>query len=235
MGIDELQREGGACFWCGSVVRFRSLMAILSALLYNEIIPLPDFKRNKKITGMGMSDASCYASPLSAAFSYENTYYHQEPFFDITKIEESDHDKFDFVISSDVFEHVLSPIQPAFDNLCKIIKPGGSLIFSVPYKMAGETEEHFPVLNEFSVQKESSGEWALLNKNANGETERYSNLVFHGGSGATLEMRLFSLEALMKNLREAGFTDIRVHNEPAFKYGIYWPKPFGIPLLARKG
>jgi len=202
--------------------------------LYNEIVPLPRFKTDKKIIGLGMSDAACYASLLSEKFSYTNSYYHKEPFFDITNIKESDHQKYDFVISSDVFEHVLSPVQRAFDNLYQILKPDGKIIFSVPYKMIGETDEHFPVLNEFSVQKEPSGEWVLLNKNANNEIERYTNLVFHGGQGATLEMRLFSLEALIKNLSVAGFSDIKVHSEPAFESGIYWAQPFGIPISARK-
>lgn|GEM_PF-6955175 len=156
---DQLQREGGACMVCGSVVRFRSIVAILSTLLYNEIVSLPRFKKDKKVTGLGMSDAFCYASLLSEKFSYTNTYYHEEPLFDITNIKECDHSRYDFVISSDVFEHVLSPVQRAFDNLYKILKPDGKIIFSVPYKMTGETDEHFPVLNEFSVQKESSGEW----------------------------------------------------------------------------
>lgn len=181
-----------------------------------------------------MSDSKCYASILKEKFSYQNTYYHKRPLFDITKIKESDHNKFDFVISSDVFEHVLSPIQLAFDNLYKVMKPNGALIFSVPYKMHGETEEHFPLLNDFSIEKEASGNWILTNKKENGDVEQFSNLIFHGGPGSTLEMRLFSVESLIVNLQKAGFVDIRVHSKPAFENGIFWPEPFGIPVSARK-
>jgi len=52
----------------------------------------------------------------------------------------------DFIISSDVFEHVNSPIADAFRSLRKLIKPTGVIIFSVPYNKNGEENFTFVVI-----------------------------------------------------------------------------------------
>jgi hypothetical protein len=49
----------------------------------------------------------------------------------------------------------------------------------------------------------------------------------------TLEMRMFGEADLLKRLREAGFSSVRVcpNADPAF--GVDWPIDFHLPILAR--
>jgi hypothetical protein len=79
---------------------------------------------SKKIRGIGMSDDQRYARELCRVFSYTNTYYDQEPKLDIRQLPEQLIGCADFVISSDVFEHVSPPVFPAFQQLRKLLKPG---------------------------------------------------------------------------------------------------------------
>lgn len=75
--------------------------------------------------------------------------------------------------------------------------------------------EHFPRLNNFEILELSNGTHVLMNATTDGQLEKHENLRFHGGPGATLEMRIHSIESVEKNLREAGFsywtriTDVR--------------------------
>jgi 2-polyprenyl-3-methyl-5-hydroxy-6-metoxy-1,4-benzoquinol methylase len=52
--------------------------------------------------------------------------------------------RFDFVICAGVMEHIPPPIQVAFANLRSLLRPGGLLLFSVPYSCDDKTVEYFP-------------------------------------------------------------------------------------------
>ena len=65
-----------------------------------------------------------------------------------------------------------------------------------------------------------------------GATQRFTDLVFHGGPGSTLEMRLFSLDALKREFATAGFSRIRIAAEPWLPFGIHWPEPWSVPIVA---
>ncbi len=105
----------------------------------------------------------------------------------------------DFIISSDVFEHVVPPVSRAFENVWKMLKPGGVFVLTVPYGAQRETVEHFPELNEFSIV-ERDGSFVLRNKTRTGVLQEFNDLVFHGGPRTTLEMRVFSLKLLWFNI-----------------------------------
>jgi hypothetical protein len=62
--------------------------------------------------------------------------------------------------------------------------------------------------------------------------QRYENLVFHGGPGTTLEMRVFSRAALERHFAEAGFRDVRFATEPCLRHGIVWKEPWSVPIVA---
>ncbi len=197
-------------------------------------MPLNDFPVNKSISGIGMSDWDGYALPLAEKLDYQNTFYHQEPRLDITNIPERLVETLDFVISTDVFEHVLSPVSRAFTNTLRLLKPGGVFIFTVPYTLKGEhTVEHFDDLHDFEIVEEN-GDYVLKNKTPDGTVRIYRDLIFHGGPGSTLEMRVFSRASVLRELAEAGFTDIRERNQAVPQYGIYWDKPWSVPITARK-
>lgn len=204
----------------------------LSCALYGRAIALPDFPVNKAIAGIGMSDWIGYGHPLEDKFAYRNTYYHQEPRLDITRIADTDVASADFIISTDVFEHVQPPISIAFENARKMLRPGGALVFSVPYELAGSTIEHFPELHDFRIE-DRSGQRVLVNTTVRGEIQEFPNLVFHGGDGDTLEMRKFSESDLLRDLEHAGFKDVRILSSPCFEFGIWHRVPDSLPLIAR--
>jgi hypothetical protein len=230
-----LSREEISCITCGSTVRMRGMMHALSIALFGRALALPDFPNRRDLIGKGMSDWDGYANPLSKKLGYINTYYHMEPMLDITAISTQDEQSVDFLLSTDVFEHVAPPVSMAFENARKMLKPGGAFIFSVPYSLERETQEHFPNLHEFTVDSKNNNR-TLINRTRDGRVEEFSDLVFHGSSvgGETLEMRVFSENGLLNDLQHAGFMDIQIMREPYFEFGIYWPSPWSVPIIARE-
>ncbi len=212
-------REDPSCYSCGSHRRYRTIAAVLSQEFFGEIVPVPDFRPSRDIVGIGLSDSDIYARPLSKVFSYVNTYYHKEPRLDIMSVDEEMCERADFVISSDVFEHVPPPVDGAFENLFEILKPGGVCLFSVPFKNEGVTEEHFPDLFEYEIVTRN-GDRVLVNRTRQGDEQVFENLRFHGGPGATLEMRKFSRQSLLDHIEEAGFVDIKFHGTSIPEYGV---------------
>lgn len=232
--VRRLTREAATCRVCSSTPRARAIIRVLSTELFGENLLLPDFPLRREIRGLGMTDWEGYAIKLAEKFDYRNTYYHQEPKLDVSAA--SIASKLmgnDFIISSDVFEHVAPPVSRAFENVWKMLKPGGLLVLTVPYGTQAETVEHFPELNEFSIVKKE-GSFVLRNKTKAGVVQEFSDLVFHGGPGSTLEMRVFSETALIQHLKDAGFLDIKVHRTADLVHGIWWPEPWALPISARK-
>lgn len=226
-------REEISCIGCGSTPRFRALMSAFmhSRLGLNNEPTLISTPRNRSLVGLGMSDAGLYASILQFKFCYTNTFYHQKPFFDVSNPGKSHFEKCDFVISSDVFEHVASPPLEIFAAVRKVLKTGGVLIFTVPYGDNMETIEHYPDLHDYRI--EGSGvDRVLVNTTLSGMEQKFSNLVFHGGDGDTLELRIFSLRNILFLLETAGFHSIVVHKD-----GLNYPRPsdwksYGCPITA---
>jgi len=197
-------------------------------------LPLPDFPIDLQIKGLGMSDRDVYAVPLAQKLGYVNTHYHKSPRLDITNIDNGQVGQYDFLISTDVFEHVTPPVSRAFNNARKLLKPSGVFIFSVPYTTGGgETREHFPDLNDFKIVKRSN-RYELENTTTSGEVQRFTNLTFHGGKGSTLEIRLFSLESLHREFQVAGFNEIKIYEQPCLQYGIFWgDECWSLPMSTR--
>jgi hypothetical protein len=233
--IAALEREGGHCAVCDSSMRFRSLIYCLSLRLFGASLPIAAFPADaKRLRGFGMSDTGRYAELLAAKLGYTNTYYHKAPRLDVQAPPPECMGVHDFAISSDVFEHVVPPIATAFTNLRLLLKPGGVLVFTVPLSLESETVEHFPELHEFEIRQREGGH-VLVNRTIDGRTQEFTELVFHGGPGSTLEMRLFSEAGLRRELERAGFVDIRFHREPCFEVGIYWHAPWSVPITAIAG
>jgi len=216
----------------------RSIIDLLTSELLHKSKALPDIKHpHLNICGIGMSCAGGYAEPLSNIFNYTNTFYHQEPLLDITNIDPALESTLDFIISSDVFEHVLPPVSKAFENAYKLLKPNGVFVFTVPYGYPGETRvptlEHFPDLHEYEILMQD-GKRILRNVTRNGEVQQFDNLIFHGGDGTTLEMRQFSESSILEELKNAGFERIKIQDREKPEYGIAWQYPWSLPMTARK-
>src|SRR5258705_8594094 len=111
--IEQFASEPATCA-CGSNVRLRALIHLLSIELFGRSIPLPEFPRMKDIRGLGMPDKECCAQLLAEKFDYTNTFYDREPRFDSTQADESLWGRYDFILSADVLEHVGPPIERTF-------------------------------------------------------------------------------------------------------------------------
>lgn len=230
--VCDITRENAVCR-CGSSVRLRSLIHLLSVELFGESLALPDFPHRPDLAGIDMSGAATYAERLREKLGYTNTFLHKTPHLDITVPDATWFDRCDFVISSDVFEHVTPPVSVAFENTLHLLKPGGLFVFTVPYTKTGETLEHFPELHIFHIESRR-GSPILINKTRHGVRQEFSDLVFHGGEGETLEMRVFSEAGVLQELENAGFTDIRIRRESCQQYGILWEHDWSLPITARR-
>lgn len=232
--VQSLNREIKSCSRCGSTTRQRAVIRALSAGLFGQDLVLAHCPARKDIKGLGLTDSEGYASKLREKFDYVNTYFHQEPRLDITdEPPTKERGAYDFIISSDVFEHVVPPVAKAFHHVYRMLKPGGIFVLTVPYGNQEKTIEHYPELHQFEVV-EVGGTYELHNVTTGGVHQIFRNLVFHGGQGSTLEMRLFACADIMLLLKQVGFASITVHNIPAFRYGIWWPGPFSFPFSSRK-
>jgi SAM-dependent methyltransferase len=195
-------------------------------------VPLPEFPVLKNRRGLGMTDDASYATLLAEKFDYSNTFYHCDPFLDITKTHPDLYGTYDFIISSDVFEHIAPPVERAMEEACKLLKPEGALFLSVPSSIDDETIEHYPDLHQYAVI-EINGNPIVINRKKDGSFQVHENPVFHGGNGATLEMRLFSRKDLAKKLSNAGFSEVIFLDDPVERFGIAFEGPWTHPLIAR--
>jgi SAM-dependent methyltransferase len=230
VAVAALQREQRSCVQCGSTVRDRAMVHLVTSELLGRSVVLPDMPRPLELRGIGLSDSTTYAEPLSRKFAYTNTHFDAEPMLDIANVAPEYYARYDFIIASDVFEHVAPPVARAFTNSRRMLKSGGVLIFSVPFMLTDDTIEHFPELHDYQLIESANG-WRLENRTADGRHQTFTDLVFHGGVGATLEMREFSLTSLEREFAAAGFSRMRVADEVFLPYGIYWPEPWSVPMV----
>src|SRR6266404_764607 len=227
-------REVENCSNCGSTVRLRALIALLSQEIFGLQLTIPEFPILKGIRGIGMSDLPDVASRLAEKFDYTNTFYHQSPMFDVTHPDERDWGRFDFILSSEVMEHVPAPVETAFSTLHRMLKPDGLLLMTTPYNLAGGTIEHFPELHEYTLAS-PGGRTVLVNRRRDGSMEVLENLEFHGGHGSTLEMRKFTEASLRAVLAEAGFSSVDFATQSLPEFGVEHAETWSLPIAARKG
>jgi len=212
-------------------VRSRGIVQTLARELFASDLALPDFPRLKSVRILGISDSEDYGSRLGEIFDYRNTFYHQPPRFDVRESPESG--SYDFVICSEVLEHVTPPIEEAFRNLWKLLKDDGILILTVPYTLEETAREHFPQLHDFGIAR-LRDRLVLVNRTASGELQVFDDLVFHGGHGDTLELRVFSEATLRNMVLNAGFRAIEVYAAEYLPFGIARHQTWSLPIAARK-
>lgn len=230
--VASLDREVPSCSCCGSTVRARALVHLLSHNLFGESLAIRDFPERRDISVLDMSGWDGYGSRLKSKLNYLNTFFHQEPRLDIMHIDPTWKGRFDVIISSDVFEHVVPPVSEAFVNVKRLLKPGGTLILTVPYTKEPTTREHFPDLHRYEILTQN-GHYLLKNITRTGAEQWFDELVFHGGPGTTLEMRVFSETALRRELESADFHEILFHGEPTYDCGIVWHHNWSLPITAQ--
>lgn len=94
--------------------------------------------------------------------------------------------------------------------------------------LEARTVEHFPELCDWSLDRRD-GRWRLHNVTADGRSQTFDDLLFHGGPGSTLALRVFSLAALTRHFAAAGLARRRIAAEPCARFGIAWPQPWSVP------
>jgi hypothetical protein len=93
--------------------------------------------------------------------------------------------------------------------------------------------EHFPDLHEYRIVPLGAGQ-VLINRKADGKLEIRDDLIFHGGSGSTLEMREFGATSLREKLTAAGFREVDFLVENLPDIGVFFDHDVSQPLVARK-
>jgi hypothetical protein len=231
--VKQFASEPATCR-CGSNVRIRALMHLLSIEIFGESIPLVEFPRLKSIRGLGLSDKACYAEVLAEKFDYTNTFLDRDPRFDLSQPPAEWTGAFDFLLAADVLEHVAPPVERAMEAACRLLKPHGFFGITIFCNASGRMREHFPHLHEYRVVP-LGGTDVLINRRSDGQLEITDDLIFHGGSGATLEMREFGAAALRQKLAQAGFCDVEFLEANVPGHGILFDHDTSQPLIARMG
>jgi methyltransferase family protein len=230
---EQMDREIPSCDQCGSNVRFRWVVHAVSETLLGRSLPLKRFPIRKDISGVGLSDCGAYASPFERHFDYTNTFFHTEPRLDIGNIADERKGRYDFVIATEVLEHVVPPVDAALVNLCELLKPNGVAFITVPW-VGDVTQEHYPNLFDYQAVQLEDGRWQVHNRTREGKTEIFDNPVFHGGPGTTLEMRLFSGTDLVRRLEKVGFAKVEICRPTARQFGIVFQETWSLPMIAYK-
>lgn len=229
-----LLRENATCRSCNSTVRYRAIVRALSIALFGESLTLSRFPVRRALKGAGLSDWSGYAERLARKFDYRNTYYHSKPSLDITAVSPDWHQSLDFLIATEVFEHVEPPIDRAFSSSFAVLKPGGWLVLTLPYNGGdGDTIEFFPDLLDWKVVDVAGGA-VLVNRTAKGRWQVFDEITMHEGVGETLAMREFTRGSVRRSLEAAGFDEIREVAEDDEKHGVIWLEHCGRPFVARR-
>ena len=226
--ISGLGREVPSCSRCGSTVRMRAVIHLLTSELFGESCSLPELPVDKSKRGLGLSDWPGYARRLARRLDYTNTFLEKRPRLNILWPPERLLGTADFLISSDVFDHVAPPVQAAFDSACRLLKPGGVLILTVPYHNNEQTTEHFPDLSELQVH-----DWManplLIDWSHDGWQK-----VLDGELRSMDKKRIFCKRDLLDRLQRAGFVDVRVLGDDYRPFGIVWPESWSLPIVARR-
>ena len=227
-------RERASCAHCGSTVRLRGLVSLISMEIFGVPLTLDEMPVMKSLRGIGMSDPPPLAERLAEKFDYTNTFYHQAPRFDVVSMDERHLGQYDFIVSSEVLEHVPPPVGVAFRTLHRMLKPNGVLLLTTPYSLKPATAEHYPALYEFQVVQ-LGGRAVLVNRTREGRVEVFEDLVFHGGDGSTVEIREFTESSLLALLKDAGFEQVVIRGENVAAHGVVHGERWSLPVAARKG
>ena len=231
--LRRLSREDGHCAKCRCYGRLRSMMYAVTAHFSPDEIILAKMKPRKDVRGIGCSDWG-YTDLLAEKFDYVNTFYDREPRFDLCKVDWSRWlpGSIDFITCTDVLEHVEPPIEGAFDNVRRLLKPGGVAVLTVPTTLEPATREHFHDLHDWRIETEGK-QRVVVNRRRDGAIERFDNLCFHGGEGLTLEFRVFSREGLIDSIQNAGLQVAALYDRPIEAHAISLC-PSNFVLVAQK-
>jgi len=223
--------EATVCDGCGLTWRATAcLIAVLDGLGYSGSTIGKDIATDLSRVGLGIGDDWRLARCLYQIFRYTNTQLYSFPNLDLLNIPESAKGQFEFVVCSDVLEHVHPPMSRATDGLFELLKPGGFAVVTVPLTNESAAAEFYPDLQRYE-EKDGIVTWV----DKEGVERVDESPEFHGGEGLVLAFRIFSHDGLLVTLKDAGFTSvvspqavpqINGHDADHNRYNVY---------IARKG
>lgn len=197
-------REGLSCKNCGSTSRDRGYIWVLGHTMKFENIPLRDWPVKKSIKILETSGYRSHPAYLTKKFDYCNPKFSDDPkllvenpneFADVENLQ-YEKDYFDYVISSDVFEHVRRD-NVGFENIYNVLKSGGMFVLTVPLSL-GLIENQ----NRIKIGETKEQDVALLNK------------FYH--SDDSLVYRIYGLE-ILHQLNHFGFYSVIINlQKPEF-------------------
>lgn len=127
---EQFGRGTPSCRMCRSTVRMREVAYFARRALFGAGLPIPELRVRPQLRALDLSDWCEYGDRLAHHVDYRNTWYHEEPRLDITAVPDDEADAYDLVIATDVFEHVLPPVQRAFEGAARLLKPDGAFVFT---------------------------------------------------------------------------------------------------------
>ncbi len=232
--IVKLGREIPACPTCRSTARMRAMIHLLSLELFAESHPIDQMPSSPRRRVLGLNDWAPYAERLARKLAYTNTFSHDEPRFDPHEPDPAiaGPGSLDAVLASDVFNRLRPPIARVFENLRALLKPGASLIATVPFRLDGDTAEHFPDLHNYHIEHRGTGR-VLVNTTADGKRQVFDTFNCPTDDVAWLETRVFSQHGLTRALTDAGFEAPEFMTDPYWPAGVRFEYPWSIPFVAR--
>jgi SAM-dependent methyltransferase len=214
-------REKSNCMRCGSTWRARAVaLNVLMQLGYPPQV-YPELKSDWSRVGLGISDDIAIASVIPTKFLYSNTYYDAFPNLDIRKIPKAALHGFEFVICSDVLEHIDVKLAQAVKGVSKLLKPNGFAVLSVPVVTNSLRSEFYPNLSSFTIEKGK-----VFWEDSEGVTHIDRKPEFHGGRGQNLAFREFT---------EVSFEELLLNNGFKTVYRGSTSAQFGVPEIKDQG
>lgn len=196
--------ESQMCIACGATWRDRVVLGAVLIGLEIGLFPLPALSPDWSRTGVGIADAQTIAAPLASRFDYVNGHLHRYPHLDVRSVPEALVGTAEFVVCSEVLEHVEPPVQPALDGLARLLRPGGFAVITVPDVGLKPPGEHYPDLVEWSVRDDHSIDW----RDSTGKSAHDPDPEWHGGAGLTLAFRRWTADELDAAILAAGLTAV---------------------------
>jgi SAM-dependent methyltransferase len=204
-------REGQICISCGASVRVRQLARVLVSLLFEAktgpVLSVREGVAEGRFQNLKLAEVnSCGAlhkflsgipDLAYSEFLPEDPSTAHENLLSLTYADES----FDFLLHSDTVEHV-PDVDRAFAEIWRVLKPGGTCIFSIPWVRDGrETLIRARVWQNGELAATSSG----------GPVEAVEHLLppsYHGGSYQSTKQYLVFYEfgaGFLSHLDALGF------------------------------
>ncbi len=224
----DFDREKPSCP-CGSNVRHRWIVHQISTKLFGRSLSLQQFPVAKEFRGIGFSDNPLYADVLAAAVDFVNTRYDAEPFFDITDPSCGETESLDFIIASEVFEHIHRQSSPLLKSFW--LDTNGFVAFS----MSWEPEEIQESISQmFTTGPSEPARIHPHQQDARRSTRDIRPTVFPWRSGADLRNAVFSRRH-WSGFPCRGFRCIDFATAPVQEFGIIFPHPWSLPCVLTKG